>query len=195
MEAGFFDVSMATIAKHSGLAKGTVYLYFKTKEEIFLALSIEELEDWLDEFDGKLQNLETSVSNKAFLEILRNTTEGRSVMHRLVSLLHMVLEKNIPYEEALAFKQYLIKRTAKTADLIEQALPCLNKGQGVEFLTSFHCLLIGWVQMTDPSPVLAKVLEHPDMTAFRFDLQTNLFQTLALLLDGMQVRSERDRVL
>ncbi|HRH91851.1 MAG TPA: helix-turn-helix domain-containing protein, partial [Agitococcus sp.] len=30
--------SVADIAKSAGLAKGTVYLYFKTKEEIFIAL-------------------------------------------------------------------------------------------------------------------------------------------------------------
>ena len=34
MDVGFFDVSMAMIAKRAGVAKGTIYIYFETKEDI-----------------------------------------------------------------------------------------------------------------------------------------------------------------
>ena len=36
MEKGYHAINMAEIARATGLAKGTLYLYFKTKEELFL---------------------------------------------------------------------------------------------------------------------------------------------------------------
>ncbi len=190
-EAGFFDVSMATIAKQSGLAKGTVYLYFKTKEEIFLALSTEEIEAWLDDFDKRLSAVSGALDIGEFLEILQKSLEGRNAMQRLMSLLHLVLEKNITYDEAFAFKKNLIRRSTHTGSLIEFALPFLENGQGISFLTSLHCLVVGWVQMSDHSPILKKVLEHPEMAPFRFDFKENLFGSLSLLLEGLKATANK----
>lgn len=44
--AGYAATTMSEIAIAAGLAKGTTYLYFRSKEELFLELLLEELEDW-----------------------------------------------------------------------------------------------------------------------------------------------------
>ena len=41
------SISMNTIAARADLAKGTLYLYFRTREEIFLALLTREIRAWL----------------------------------------------------------------------------------------------------------------------------------------------------
>ncbi len=190
MEAGFFDVNMATIAKRSGLAKGTVYLYFKTKEEIFLTLSTEEFENWLSEFDQALGKAGADLEIPDFLEILMGTLRERKVMQRLQPLLHLVLEKNISYDQAFAFKQNLKERSEGTSRLVEHALPFLAEGQGIAVLTLLHCLVVGWGQMSDPSPVLAEVLEHPEMSPFRFDFENNLKESMTYTLLGMKCAAE-----
>jgi len=190
MEADYFDVSMATIAKRSGLAKGTVYLYFKTKEEIFLSLSTEELEEWLSAFEARLNKQIAPLENVEFVGILRETFMGRHLMQRLLSLLHLVLEKNINYEEAFAFKLNLKTRMNRLSKLVEQALPFLAEGQGFSLLSMLHCLVVGFGQMSDPSPVLKQVLEHPEMEPFRVDLEKDIFETFSFLLEGMKSVSE-----
>ncbi len=190
LESGFFDVNMASIAKRSGLAKGTVYLYFQTKEEIFLTLSTEEFENWLDMFDEELINAGDNLEIETFLVVLKRVMHQRDVMKRLVSLLHLVLEKNISFEEAFAFKMNLKKRSEKTSELIEKALPFLKSGQGIDVLTTHHCLMVGFGQMSDPSPVLSKVLEHPELAAFRVDLEERLVDSMFLFLTGLKCRSE-----
>ena len=44
-------LTVAQIAEQAKLAKGTVYLYFKSKEELFLGLTERVLTAWLDELD------------------------------------------------------------------------------------------------------------------------------------------------
>ncbi len=42
-ETGFDGVTMSALAKRAGLAKGTLYLYVRSKEELFLLLFLEAM--------------------------------------------------------------------------------------------------------------------------------------------------------
>ena len=53
-EVGFEAFSMATLAKSIGLAKGTLYLYFHTREEVFLALCQHKTDSWADRITATL---------------------------------------------------------------------------------------------------------------------------------------------
>ncbi len=44
------QVTMADIAKQSGVAKGTLYVYFRTKEELFLVYAKFEIDLFLNRF-------------------------------------------------------------------------------------------------------------------------------------------------
>ena len=44
MEAGYEGFSMGLLSKRAGVAKGTLYLYFGTKEEVLLSLYSQEFE-------------------------------------------------------------------------------------------------------------------------------------------------------
>ena len=48
------DLSMNQVAREAGLAKGTLYLYFDTREELFLALLTEHLRAWVGELTTRL---------------------------------------------------------------------------------------------------------------------------------------------
>lgn len=45
-EKGYHDTRIQNISKMGGVAKGTIYQYFKNKEEIFIALLASYLEEW-----------------------------------------------------------------------------------------------------------------------------------------------------
>ncbi len=182
-ETGFWEASMAMIAKRSGLAKGTVYLYFNSKEEIFLSLTSVEIEAWLDMVDRQL--LENGPCDiDGFIDLLLVSMEGRDSLIRLLTLLHLVLENNVTYEAALTFKQNLGRRTLYTGSLVETALGFLQPGQGVSLLLNIHCLVVGWGQMSNPAPVLKDVLERPEMAPFRVDFKESIRMSLTALLTG-----------
>ena len=46
LEVGYEAFSMAQLAKRAGLVKGTLYLYFETREELFLTLYEQSLVRW-----------------------------------------------------------------------------------------------------------------------------------------------------
>ena len=189
-EVGFFDVSMSMISKRAGIAKGTIYIYFETKEEIFLCLTLDELRSWLTQLMTELSDINKPIRNDQFLEIVRRTLSERQSLYSLISLMHLVLEKNVSYKQALHFKRTLLSLMMDVSGLIEAALPYMIEGDGVKLLTQLHCLLLGWSQMTQVSPVMDQVLAEPDLKVFRFDLEEALFSSMSIMLAGLQAKSK-----
>lgn len=51
---GFYETKMSEVAERAGIAKGTVYLYFKSKEELFMAVTRRDCEGFLEQLEQKL---------------------------------------------------------------------------------------------------------------------------------------------
>ena len=55
-DVGYEAFSMASLAKLAGVVKGTLYLYFKTREEVFLTLYNRSLSRYSETFLGSCQH-------------------------------------------------------------------------------------------------------------------------------------------
>ena len=179
------QLSMADTAEEVGVAKGTLYLYFRSKEEMFLAVYTDELNAWFDELDRELGAAQGEASIAAFLQVLGDSLARRPQLLRLIAILHTVLEQNVDYATAKRFKGWLKERFMKTGGLIERYLPFLKAGQGTELMLRIDALIIGFQHLASPSGVMREVLAEEDMALFRIDLQKALLGTLGTLLMGL----------
>lgn len=196
---------MAQVAERTKLAKGTLYLYFTTKEELFLAVIDQELTKWFDEVNLRLALLDPSRGEPAaarprparprrgpppkdtaveIASILSTTLAARDAMTRLLTILHSVLEQNVSYEAALRFKLSLLAHVERTGALLERCLPSLGRGRGGRTLIRMYALLIGMRQVCDPSDVIRDIRSRPDMDVFRIDFGEELRTSFTILLSG-----------
>src|SRR6185312_7064410 len=60
-ERGWAGFSMGEVAARAGVGKGTLYLYWPTRDELLPSVLEELLWPWLDELDGRLAALRDSV--------------------------------------------------------------------------------------------------------------------------------------
>lgn len=184
--AGQLDrLTMASLAREAGVAKGTLYLYFSSKEEIFLALFLDEVEAWLAELEWGLVQGPAPLAAEAAAAVVVQTLCPRTRLLNLLGLLHPVLEKNLSPQAILHFKESLWGMAAASAARIEQALPMLGPGQGLVFVRRLQALILGLDLATRPPPAVARALDsHPDLAAMRLDFGTELEQVVAALLRG-----------
>lgn len=180
----FSRVTMAQIAEHCGLAKGTLYLYFATKEELFLATLEDELAGWFDELGEELLRRGTT-SPRQFADAVVHSLAARERLADLLPLLHTVLEQNIAPETALRFKRMLVEKVRAGGALVEAVVPGLPAGSGIDLLLRTHALVVGLRQMADPPPALRDVLARDELAPLRVDFAAQLADTLAALVDGM----------
>jgi AcrR family transcriptional regulator len=148
-EVGYEAFSMAQLAKKSGVAKGTLYLYFNTREELFLTLYEQSLIRWSQIFIGSLFKTMTS---KAYAQSLYKTTQADGVFLPLLIRLEHVIEHNVSIPRLIESKRVFIHQVEAVAEVTSTALR-LSTGQATEVVKTMGVLLIGATQ-TDQNPAL-----------------------------------------
>ena len=191
-ERGFATLTMSEVASRAGLAKGTTYLYFQTKEELLLALLTEELEAWFAELNAHLETAGTLEP----AQVARAVAAGfasRDTLKRLVTIQAVILEHNIGEAAALEFKRFLLHHATRTGTLLERRLRFLRQGDGMTLLQRVNALVIGFGQLSDPSEQIAAFLERDDLRPLRVDFASQLESTLLDILRGMATKSAAER--
>ena len=153
LQTNYEAVTIASVAEASGLAKGTIYLYFKTKEELFLSIQEQQLSAWFDDVYARLEVTSGNCTVPQVVSIICNTLIHRPGLTRLLAILHITLEHNVDYESALRFKHMLLRHLLQTGTLLEQCLPFLTQGEGIQLLLHSHALVIGLQHLSDPAPI------------------------------------------
>jgi AcrR family transcriptional regulator len=194
MSSSFDSVNMQAVADKAGIAKGTTYLYFKTKEELFLALLNEELAAWLKALRTRLSDLADDplpLSDKIdeFSARVATSLEKQPGLMRLIPLVHAILDHNIDAAAALTYKRRLRMRFMTAGLQIEDVLTFLKAGQGAELLLTIYSLLIGLQGMAEPAPAVAQALLEPDLSLFRIEMTPTLTGLLIHLLTGIAVEA------
>lgn len=178
-DASEFDAfTMDQVAAKLGLAKGTLYRYFPTREALLLAVLHDDLDDWFHTVDA---GLVTARSRADVVDALIVPLLARPRVMRLLAVLPSILEHRVPYESALAFKQFLLDRCGDTGARIDRALRA-DSGAGVRLLVQLDAGVIGLYHGAHPSPAVGAVLSLPEFAPLRVDLRTELTHLAAALV-------------
>ena len=148
-EVGYEGFSMANLAKLAGVVKGTLYLYFKTREEVFLTLYNQSLVRWSHVF---LDQLQDAMTDQDYAKTLYTTALADGSFIPLLTRLEHVIEHNVSVESLIQSKRNFIERV----DCIAQATaPVLNlsQAQSLELVKTMGVLLVG-ASSTDQGPSL-----------------------------------------
>lgn len=190
--AEYEGVTMAAVAQAAGLAKGTAFRYFETKEALFLALLLRELQAWGEDLAARLRRLGVRRAAEGLPRALAAALLARPMLVRLLSRLHTTLERNVSVPQALAFKQRLLEILSPLAARVEELLPALTPGDGVRFLLRVHALVVGLAQMAAPTPAVEEAMRRDErLGRMRVDLSEELAESLAALLRGWSAGSGR----
>lgn len=188
-EHAFDAVTMARVARAAGIAKGTTYLYFRTKEELFLALLQEEYDAFFEAVREGLAAMPAGSGPGDVAAMLVQHLRGRKRFLILMELLHVVFEHNVADEHGLAFKTRLRDQVLTTGAALAVAAS-IAPDEAARLLLRMHALVVGLRQMTRPSPALVKVMEREDMESMRIEFHAELTAVLSDLIRAAQVREE-----
>ena len=156
LDVGYEAFSMAKLAKKAGVVKGTLYLYFKTREEIFLTLYEQSLIRWSQVFMGYLSNPLTS---KEYAQALYTTVVADGTFLPLLIRLEHVIEHNVAIDRLIESKRVFLRQVHAIAKPSSTAL-ALSDEQAIEVVKTMGVLLIGATR-ADQGPIL-DLAELPD---------------------------------
>jgi AcrR family transcriptional regulator len=138
-EVGYEAFSMANLARLAGVVKGTLYLYFKTREEVFLTLYNQSLVRWSQVF---LDNLSLDMTDHDYVRTLYETATADGSFIPLLTRLEHVIEHNVSIESLIESKRNFIERVGHITEATAPILK-LNQSQSSEVVRTMGVLLIG----------------------------------------------------
>lgn len=136
----FKEITIKEIGNITSFKRTSIYSYYNTKEEIFLALLKREYEQWTKELYSAANDEKTLTKNE-FAEFLAHSLEKRETMLSLLSLNLRDMEDNSHMEKLIEFK----KAYGETMNAVRK---CLNKFDMSEqerddFIYSFFPFMYG----------------------------------------------------
>ena len=100
----FKDITLKEISNVTSFSRPTIYNYFHTKEEIFLALFEREYDRWNADLE-KILNSEKEYAGKELAEQIASSLERRSQLLKLLSMNNFDMEENSREELLASFKR------------------------------------------------------------------------------------------
>ena len=135
--SGYEGFTMTQLAGRLGIVKGTLYLYFPTKEAIILALYALALEDWCEAVKVKLA---TPIAGDDFVQLFYDTATADPILIPILTRLEHVIEHNISVELLVEAKRHFQTCFESIADKTQSALG-LAPEQARELILTLGVLL------------------------------------------------------
>jgi len=130
--------SISEVAKQAGVAKGTVYTYFETKEELFLAVLLSLFHEWAKSFKFESNQVDNFLNE--FVESLIQ----RPVLLKLASKASVVLERNVSEEVFLNYRKGLAKLIDSVAEIMKEKFETPQENLRKKVVLSYNVLIGVW---------------------------------------------------
>ncbi len=139
--------SMADVAEEAGLAKGTIYLYFGSKDELLLALHERNVEPFFRELIARL-GVEAPVAVDDLQALIAKHMLASPVFLPLAAHCYGARAHHLPTDAWHAFRERIAERLARAGAGLQRHFPELGAGGGLALLRHSYALLLGLWQMS-----------------------------------------------
>lgn len=99
----FKEITLKEIGKETTFSRTSIYNYYQTKEEIFLALLKREYDLWIQELNQEIESHETMTKDE-IAGTLAGTLDKHRQLLKILSMNHYDLEENSRMENLTEFK-------------------------------------------------------------------------------------------
>ena len=138
----FKDITLKQISLETTFTRTSIYNYFQTKEEIFLALFQREYDLWTADIRQIFEKYEAMTVDE-FASALAHTLEKRECLLKLLSMNHYDMESRSRLDNLVEFKKSYGNSMAAVTHCLEKFFPKMTIHDIQDFLYVFFPFLFG----------------------------------------------------
>ena len=181
---GFRDITIRDIGAKTSFTRTSIYNYFQTKEEIFLALLQREYDVWISDLQ-KLLCQSGPLSPEEFADALAHSLEHRGCMLKLMSMNLYDMEVNSRLENLVAFKRSYAEALQAVTCCLEKFFSPLSDRSIQAFLYAFFPFLFGVYPYTSHTDKQKTAMELAHIHSNPCSIYTIVCSFTANLLCGL----------
>lgn len=138
----FKEITIKSIGEETTFSRPSIYNYFQTKEEIFLAILQQEYEKWIFELEQMQKDYE-KMTKEQFAENMAHSIEKRQKLLKLLSMNLYDIEENSRMELLIEFKQSYGKAINTIKKCLDKFFTNMSEDEKEKFLYSFLPFMYG----------------------------------------------------
>ena len=138
----FKEITLKEIGNVTSFSRPTIYNYFQTKEEIFLALFEREYDRWNEDLEMILEE-NTSLTKSQVAEKIAHSLEKREQLLKLLSMNNYDMEANSRLELLTTFKAAYGKSMTNIRSILSRFCPEIDSEELENFIYVFYPFMFG----------------------------------------------------
>ena len=138
----FKDITLKQIGEKTTFSRTSIYNYFQTKEEIFLALFQREYEKWIEDLNKIYEENEKLITEE-LANKLAHTIEKRPTLLKLLAMNLYDMEGNSKMEALVEFKQAYGDSIKAVKRCLDKFVTNMNEEEKTNFIFSFFPFMYG----------------------------------------------------
>lgn len=147
----FKEITLKEIGSETSFSRPTIYNYFQTKEEIFLALFELEYKRWNEDLEKILEN-KGSLTRKQVAEKIADSLKKREQLLKLLSMNNYDMEANSRIELLTSFKAAYGRSMENIDGIISKFCPEISRQERQNIIYVFYPFMFGiypYAQVTE----------------------------------------------
>lgn len=138
----FKEITLKKIGNVTSFTRTSIYNYFQTKEEIFLALLQREYETWINDLNTEME-CHASMTKAEFADMLAHSLENRIQLLKILSMNHYDMESNSRPEKLKEFKVAYGGSMETVEKCLNKYFPNMTASNKKAFIYSFFPFMFG----------------------------------------------------
>ena len=181
----FKEITLKEIGEQTSFTRTSIYNYFETKEEIFLALFQREYELFADELDA-LCAREDALSPDELAEELARALERRPLMLKLLSMNLYDMEANSRMERLVEFKAAYGRSKDSLDRCLKRFVPGLGEEGRQTFLYAFLPFVYGLYPYTVVTDKQKEAMKEAGISYVYMSTYEMAYAFIRTMLGGLQ---------
>lgn len=178
---GYKEVTIKTISEKTTFSRPSIYNYFETKEEIFLALLTREYDKWTRKLES-LSTLKKEWSKDTFSQALAHTLEDQEIMLKIHTMNLYEIEENCRQERLVEYKESFYKAMLAVNACLKTYKSNISEDEINVFIYTFFPFLYGIYSFANPSDKQLAAMDTVHLPYKVMSIYTLAYQSIYKLL-------------
>ncbi|MBQ6430589.1 MAG: TetR/AcrR family transcriptional regulator [Oscillospiraceae bacterium] len=158
----FKEITLKEIGNELPFSRPTIYNYFETKEEIFLALFRREYERWIIDLDAIYNNNDSLAKEELASKIARSLAD-RPQLLKLIAMNIYDMEANSRIEQLTEFKRTYRRLIKTLGGIFDKFLIGRAEGEKKKLLYMFFSFVFGVYPMTNATEKQREAMKRAEI--------------------------------
>ena len=181
----FKDITIKEIGNVTSFNRTSIYNYFETKEEIFLALFQKEYELWVESLDTLIEKNDSLGKDKA-ISLFAHSLAERKILLKLLSMNHYDMEENSRLENLVSFKKAYGASLDAVSEYFSKFCPDMKKDDINSFIYTFFPFMFGIYPYTVVTKKQEKAMKTAQIEFEKYSVYEIIYNCVKKLLGGKE---------